>query len=89
MNRHKKRLLKQINLIDHEIKNAYCQQAKQKHDFDKFIQRNHLLISALAIPAFIIGWRTGKPLRNKNPGRFITKYSLTMALNFLRHFLIK
>lgn len=86
MNRQKKELLRSINKLDAKIKYAKTTNELDKQYFVDFYKRNTLAIVATLVPVFLIGWKSGKLLRNKHMLRKIAKFGFLTFFNVISKF---
>lgn len=65
-----------ITELEAKIKLAKSKQEIDKKYFKNLCKRHQLLLTALLIPAFFIGWSSGKKSRGKYIGQPIIDYGI-------------
>ncbi|WP_043874834.1 hypothetical protein [Legionella massiliensis] len=62
--------------LETRIKLAKSKQQTDKQYFKNLCKQHQFLLTAMLIPAFLIGWRSGKNSRGKYIGQPIVDYGL-------------
>src|SRR5690606_28575286 len=76
VNSQKKELLKSISILEKRIKIEKYKENRDVLYFSRLRQRHQYTLTAILIPAFLIGWRGGKSARGKHLIQRVGKYSL-------------